>query len=198
MKVIGIVGLISSGKSTVGKILEQYGCEVLNLDQMSHEVYKKGSDSYLKIINIWGEDILDSNKQISRKSLSEKVFIDDENEILKLENIVWPNLTNNLKKRLADLKNEDLVFIEGAKILNSNFIQYCDKVWCIVSSIENIKNRILSTSKNHKNLLQRLKNQINEYSYLTGVDEFIENNSTRQELENVVKLLLEKNKEGPI
>ena len=192
MIVIGIVGLISSGKSTVGKILELNEYKVLNLDQMSHEIYKKGSSSYQKIINIWGDDILDDNHEISRKYLSEKVFIDDENEILKLENIVWPNLVNNLKKELLNLKNEDLVFIEGAKILNSDFVKFCDKIWCIVSSIENIKNRIINTSKNHKNLLQRLKNQINEYSYLTGVDEFIENNSTRQELENDVKLLLEK------
>tara|TARA_E500000331_G_scaffold325411_1_gene342564 strand:- start:245 stop:841 length:597 start_codon:yes stop_codon:yes gene_type:complete len=196
MIVIGIVGLISSGKSTVGKILELNEYKVLNLDQMSHEIYKKGSSSYQKIINIWGDDILDDNHEISRKYLSEKVFIDDENEILKLENIVWPNLVNNLKKELLNLKNEDLVFIEGAKILNSDFVKFCDKIWCIVSSIENIKNRIINTSKNHKNLLQRLKNQINEYSYLTGVDEFIENNSTRQELENDVKLLLEKNKKG--
>ena len=51
MIVIGIVGLISSGKSTVGKILEFNGCRVLNLDQMSHEVYLKGSDAYREIIN---------------------------------------------------------------------------------------------------------------------------------------------------
>ena len=189
---IGIVGLISSGKSTVGKILEFNDCRVLNLDQMSHEVYLKGSDAYQEIINEWGKDILGEDEEISRASLSKKVFIDDENEVLKLESIVWPNLVNNLKKRLSYYKDEDLIFIEGAKILNSDFVKYCDKIWCIVSSIENIKNRIISTSKNHNNLLQRLKNQINEYSYLTGVDEFIENNSTRQELENDVKLLLEK------
>ena len=192
MIVIGIVGLISSGKSTVGKILEFNGYRVLSLDQMSHEVYLKGSDAYQEIINEWGEDILGDDEEISRASLSEKVFIDDENEVLKLENIVWPNLLNNLKKELSCFKDEDLVFIEGAKILNSDFVKYCDKIWCVVSSIENIRNRIISTSKNHNNLLQRLKNQINEYSYLTGVDEFIENNSTRQELDNDVKLLLEK------
>ena len=192
MIVIGIVGLISSGKSAVGKILEFNGYRVLSLDQMSHDVYLKGSDAYQEIINEWGKDILDDDEEISRASLSEKIFIDDENEVLKLENIVWPNLLNNLKKELSYLKDEDLVFIEGAKILNSDFVKYCDKIWCVVSSIENIRNRIISNSKNHNNLLQRLKNQINEYSYLTGVDEFIENNSTRQELDNDVKLLLEK------
>ena len=51
MIVIGIVGLISSGKSTVGKILEFNGYRVLSLDQMSHEVYLKGSDAYQEIIN---------------------------------------------------------------------------------------------------------------------------------------------------
>ena len=159
---------------------------------MSHEVYLKGSDAYQEIINEWGKDILGEDEEISRAYLSEKVFIDDENEVLKLENIVWPNLLNNLKKELSNFKDEDLIFIEGAKILNSDFVKYCDKIWCVVSSIENIKNRIINTSKNHNNLLQRLKSQINEYSYLTGVDEFIENNSTRQELDNDVKLLLEK------
>ena len=159
---------------------------------MSHEVYLKGSDAYREIINEWGKDILDEDEEISRASLSEKVFIDDEKEVLKLENIVWPILINNLKKELSKFKDEDLVFIEGAKILNSDFVKYCDKIWCVVSSIENIKNRIINTSKNPNNLLQRLKNQINEFSYLTGVDEFIENNSTRQELDNDVKLLLEK------
>ena len=93
---------------------------------------------------------------------------------------------------MQEFKNDELIFIEGAKILNSVFIKYCDKIWCIVSSIENIKKRIIETSHNHKNLLKRLKNQINEYSFLTGVDEFIENNHTRQELENDVKYLLEK------
>jgi len=192
MIVVGVVGLISSGKTTVCEILNKNGYTVLNLDQMSHDVYKSGSEAFKEIINTWGEDVKGEDGEISRKYLSEKVFIDDENEISKLEKIVWPKLTKNLENILQEFKNEELIFIEGAKILNSSFIKYCDKIWCIVSSIENIKKRIIETSHNHKNLLKRLKNQINEYSFLTGVDEFIENNHTRQELENDVKYLLEK------
>lgn len=192
MIVVGVVGLISSGKTTVCEILNKNGYTVINLDQMSHDVYKSGSEAFKEIINTWGEDVKGEDGEISRKYLSEKVFIDDENEISKLEKIVWPKLTKNLENILQEFKNDELIFIEGAKILNSGFIKYCDKIWCIVSSIENIKKRIIETSHNHKNLLKRLKNQINEYSFLTGVDEFIENNHTRQELENDVKYLLEK------
>ena len=97
-----------------------------------------------------------------------------------------------LEEKLIKNHKEKIIFVEGAKILNSEFVKYCDKIWCVVSSIENIKKRIFSKDQNHKNLLERLKIQINEYTHLSGIDEFIENNSTRQDLNNNVKLLLEK------
>tara|TARA_Y100001958_G_scaffold149444_1_gene132113 strand:- start:427 stop:1035 length:609 start_codon:yes stop_codon:yes gene_type:complete len=192
MIVIGIVGLLSSGKSTVCETLSKNGSKVINLDILSHDIYKPGSSAYQEIINIWGSDVLDEQRKISRSYLAEKVFGKGDNEISKLEKIVWPRLISKLEEKLIKYHQEKLIFVEGAKILNSDFVKYCDKVWCVVSSIENIKNRIFSSSQDHKNLLERLKSQINEYTYLTGIDEFIENNSTRQDLNNNVKLLLEK------
>tara|TARA_B100000401_G_C52603345_1_gene623069 strand:- start:64 stop:672 length:609 start_codon:yes stop_codon:yes gene_type:complete len=192
MIVIGVVGLISSGKTTVCEILSKNGYKTINLDTLSHKVYEKGSNSYNEIINIWGKEILDDKKEISRSSLSGKVFSGGEEEIKKLETIVWPNLIDMLEEKLIKNHKEKIIFVEGAKILNSEFVKYCDKIWCVVSSIENIKKRIFSKDQNHKNLLERLKIQINEYTHLSGIDEFIENNSTRQDLDNDVKLLLEK------
>ena len=192
MIVIGVVGLISSGKTTVCEILSKNGYKIINLDALSHKVYEKGSNSYNEIINIWGEEILDDKEEISRSSLSGKVFSGGEEEIKKLETIVWPNLIDKLEEKLIKNHKEKIIFVEGAKILNSEFVKYCDKIWCVVSSIENIKKRIFSKDQNHKNLLERLKIQINEYTHLSGIDEFIENNSTRQDLDNDVKLLLEK------
>tara|TARA_A100001037_G_scaffold144458_1_gene130639 strand:+ start:318 stop:926 length:609 start_codon:yes stop_codon:yes gene_type:complete len=192
MIVIGIVGLISSGKTTVCETISQNGFKVINLDILSHQIYESGSSAYKEIIKTWGKDVLDDQKQISRASLAEKVFVKGSNEISKLEKIVWPHLTNMLEEKLIKYHNEEAIFVEGAKILNSDFVKYCDKIWCVISSIENIKNRIFLSSQDHNNLLERLKSQINEYTYLTGIDEFIENNSTRQDLNNNVKLLLEK------
>ena len=192
MIVIGIVGLISSGKTTVCETISQNGFKVINLDILSHQIYESGSSAYKEIIKTWGKDVLDDQKQISRASLAEKVFVKGSNEISKLEKIVWPHLINMLEEKLIKYHNEEAIFVEGAKILNSDFVKYCDKIWCVISSIENIKNRIFLSSQDHNNLLERLKSQINEYTYLTGIDEFIGNNSTRQDLNNNVKLLLEK------
>ena len=75
MIVIGVVGLISSGKTTVCEILSKNGYKTINLDTLSHKIYEKGSNSYNEIINIWGKEILDDKEEISRSSLSGKVFI---------------------------------------------------------------------------------------------------------------------------
>ena len=98
MIVIGIVGLISSGKTTVCETISQNGFKVINLDILSHQVYRSGSSAYKEIINTWGKDVLDDQKQISRASLAEKVFVKGDNEISKLEKIVWPHLINMLEE----------------------------------------------------------------------------------------------------
>ena len=137
MIVIGIVGLISSGKTTVCETISQNGFKVINLDILSHQVYRSGSSAYKEIINTWGKDVLDDQKQISRASLAEKVFVKGDNEISKLEKIVWPHLISMLEEKLIKHHNEEAIFVEGAKILNSDFVKYCDKIWCVISSIEN-------------------------------------------------------------
>ena len=192
MIVIGIVGLISSGKTTLCETVSKNGFKIINLDILSHDVYQVGSEPYNEIINTWGPEVLDEKKEISRSFLAEKVFRKEDDGINKLEKIVWPHLIIKLEEKLKEYHQEKVIFVEGAKILNSEFVKYCNKIWCVVSSIENIKERIFSTALDHRNLLERLKNQINEYTHLTGIDEFIENNSTRQDFDNDVKLLLEK------
>ena len=147
MIVIGVVGLISSGKTTVCEILSKNGYKTINLDTLSHKVYEKGSNSYNEIINIWGKEILDDKEEISRSSLSGKVFSGGEEEIKKLETIVWPNLIDMLEEKLIKNHNEKIIFVEGAKILNSEFVKYCDKIWCVVSSIENIKKEYSQKTK---------------------------------------------------
>ena len=68
--IIGLIGLIGSGKSTVGEYLLSKDFLVIDLDKLSHKIYEKGSMQYEKIIEIWGREVLDSNLEINRSELS--------------------------------------------------------------------------------------------------------------------------------
>ncbi|MEC7881028.1 MAG: dephospho-CoA kinase [Chloroflexota bacterium] len=188
--IIGLIGLIGSGKSTVGEYLLSKGFLVIDLDKLSHKIYEKGSEQYEKIIEIWGKQVLDSNLEISRPELSRIVFNKESSSLAKLQSIVWPKLEELLESRLDEIDKNEIIFIEGAQIVKSGFNKYCDKLWCIVSSIENIKSRLEGNS--HPDFLNRLKIQIEDYAQLNNIDEFIYNDSTKQELNNNVQFLLER------
>ena len=191
--IIGLIGLMGSGKSTVAQYLRSNNITVIDLDNLSHDVYGYGTNEYHKIIEIWGQDILDKDLQINRSELSKKVFSNSYESIsgLKsLELIVWPKLEILLRSKLHEHESEKIIFIEGAQIVKSGFNKYCDKLWCIVSSIENVKSRL--EGNYYSDFLDRLKIQIEDYAQLSDIDEFVYNDSTKQELNNNVQFLLER------
>ena len=188
--IIGLIGLMGSGKSTVGEYLVNKNFTVINLDKLSHKVYEKGSKQYEEIIQIWGNNILDNSLEINRLELSRKVFEGDSSSLEKLQSIVWPKLEEILQNTLNELNKEEIIFIEGAQIVKSGFNKYCDELWCIVASIENIKSRL--EEKHSLDFLNRLKIQIEDYAQLSNINEFIYNDSTKQELNNNVQFLLER------
>ena len=188
--IIGLIGLMGSGKSTVGEYLVNKNFTVINLDKLSHKVYKKGSKQYEEIIQIWGKNILDNRLEINRFELSRKVFEEDSSSLEKLQSIVWPKLEELLQNTLNELNKEEIIFIEGAQIVKSGLNKHCDELWCIVASIENIKSRL--EEKDSPDFLNRLKIQIEDYAQLSNINEFIYNDSTKQELNNNVQFLLER------
>jgi len=82
--IIGILGGIGSGKSTVAAEFAKLGCKVIDADKIAHELLD--ADTHAsdrreptvkeKIIASFGRSILDSAGKIDRKKLAEVVFTD--------------------------------------------------------------------------------------------------------------------------
>ena len=90
MQKIGVTGIIGSGKSTVGKLLQESGYPVLDADKAVHQLYETSSLLKQKLVDTFGESILESNA-ISRKNLASIVF-QNQTALKQLENIVYPYL----------------------------------------------------------------------------------------------------------
>ena len=83
MFVIGLIGGIGSGKSSVSEILKSLGVDVIDADKVGHEAYTPDSEGWRKVISVFGQDIVGPDKQIDRKKLGSIVF-SDPNEMDKL------------------------------------------------------------------------------------------------------------------
>jgi dephospho-CoA kinase len=74
--VIGILGGMYSGKSTVTAELAKLGCAVIDADSISHQLLEEEEDVLKKIVHVFGKEILDNKGKIDRSALANRVFGD--------------------------------------------------------------------------------------------------------------------------
>jgi dephospho-CoA kinase len=84
--IIGLTGAYCAGKNHVGRLLEERGLPVLDVDKLGHKALETEKTA---ILERFGEDILDKDGRISRKLLGAKVF-GQPAELAALEAIVHP------------------------------------------------------------------------------------------------------------
>jgi len=86
--IIGILGGVGSGKSSVAAEFAKLGCAVIDADKIAHELLsKKGVRE--KTAASFGQAILDSAGEIDRKELADIVFADPD-KLSLLEKIIHP------------------------------------------------------------------------------------------------------------
>ena len=73
---IGLVGNLGSGKSTVRKMLEHLGAHGLDADALAHVVMQRASPTWRAIVGTFGLGVLQFNGRIDRRKLAAKVFDD--------------------------------------------------------------------------------------------------------------------------
>ena len=75
--VIGVTGGIASGKTTVADLFHQhFQIEIVDADLIAREVVEPNSEGLNAIIDHFGVDIVNSNGQLDRSQLREKIFTD--------------------------------------------------------------------------------------------------------------------------
>ncbi len=85
---IGILGGVCSGKSTVAKEFAKLGCVVIDTDKIAHELLEK-KDVAEEVVAAFGRSILDSSGKIDHKKLADVVFA-DAGKLLSLNEIIHP------------------------------------------------------------------------------------------------------------
>jgi dephospho-CoA kinase len=94
--IIGILGGVGSGKSTVAAEFAKLGCEVIDADKIAHELLDKPAVKN-KVVASFGKVILDSAGKISRRKLARIVFADAK-KLSKLNKIIHPLVFKEVRK----------------------------------------------------------------------------------------------------
>ena len=104
MLVIALTGGIGSGKTTVSEIFKSKNIPIIDTDVIARQLVEKDKPAYIEIIKIFGEDILDKDKNINRKILRKIIFSSEEKR-LQLENILHPLIWEVVDSELKKIKS---------------------------------------------------------------------------------------------
>jgi dephospho-CoA kinase len=74
MLTVGLTGGIACGKSYVGMVLQELGCELIDADQVAHAVIEPGQPAYQELVATFGSSILTTEGRIDRAQLGSLVF----------------------------------------------------------------------------------------------------------------------------
>ena len=160
--ILGITGSIATGKSTIiNKLLKEFNPKYCDADKLVHTLYEPEKPAYHKIIEIFGEEIIDNKtKYIDRQKLGGIVF-KDKNSMKKLTDAIG-NIGIEVKNIVDSwiTNNKKIGIVEAVNLIEANYIAWCDEVWLF--KVDN--NIALERLKNRNNLSQneaekRIKSQ---------------------------------------
>lgn len=96
---IGILGGMYSGKSTVAAELAKLGCAVIDADSISHQLLEE-KDVLKKIVRVFGKEVLDDKGKIDRSALANRVF-GDPAKLAALTGILHPLVMARVEQLIA-------------------------------------------------------------------------------------------------
>lgn len=128
-KIIGITGGISSGKSTIGRMLASLGAEYLDADEMCHRLILL-KEHKNKIVEKFGNTIQDIYGKIDRSKLAAIVF-QDKTKLDDLCAILHPPVIHRIKSKIEEIEKRGrrkAIAIDAALLEESELSLLCDFV----------------------------------------------------------------------
>jgi len=143
-KIIGITGGISSGKSTIGRMLASLGSEYIDADEMCHRLFLV-QELKNKIVERFGNTVQDIYGKIDRLKLAEIVF-QDKTCLDDLCSILHPIVVERIKSKITEIEKQGrrkAIVIDAALLEESDLSSICDFIIFVNTS----RDRRLERSK---------------------------------------------------
>ncbi len=105
--VIGILGGVGAGKSTVAAQFEKLGCKVVDADKIVHQLLEE-EPMKEQIVGSFGKNILDPSGEIDRGKLAKIVF-SDADKLAALNRIVHPAVLDRAEQLINQYKRQKRV-----------------------------------------------------------------------------------------
>ncbi|CAK8162698.1 Dephospho-CoA kinase [Candidatus Xenohaliotis californiensis] len=194
MKVVGLTGLIASGKTVVAEFLHSNNIPVFEADKAIRMLYAENQEVISSVAKVCPSAFVDG--VIDRKVLRKCIF--SNKSLLSELEIVTLKFVRELLLDFISSTVEGLLVIEMPLLFESKLYKYCDYIISIVSDKSIREHRAVNMRNMSLDLFNFLNDrQIGDDERIAKSDFVLFNNETEDLLiESVKKILQELGKDG--
>ncbi len=183
--VLGIIGGLAAGKSTVARLLAERGAQVVDADGIAHGVLRDaGVRGALR--ESFGDGVFDAEGGVIHAQLAEVVFGRRE-QVERLNAIVHPPVLARIREQVAELKKRKdvpLVALDAALLIESGLDRdICDAVLYVEAAREQRLARALGRGLSQDQFEKREAAQLPEDVKRARAGLAVDNNGTTADLE---------------
>ncbi len=179
---IGLTGGIGSGKTTISNLFHSvHNIPVIDADEISRELLLPSGKAYHEVINLFGSSCVLESKQIDRKFLREKIFINEDLRIL-LEQIIHPKVQAEITSQIESINSRYCIIVIPL-LIESNMQSIVDRILVVETNKQNQLNRVATRDRCDKDHVEDIiKSQIDSNERLKHADDIITNNGEPEDL----------------
>ena len=148
---IGLTGGIASGKTTITNYISKYKkIPILDADHFSRELIKPNTYGYKKIVDYFGNKIIDnknnSERPINRKLLRNIIFKHSASKEW-IEKLLHPLIKERMLEECSQYRNNQTIVLVIPLLFEAKFEDICTEIWLVKCPRETQKNRLMKRDK---------------------------------------------------
>ena len=193
VRIIGITGGIASGKSTVTEFMRRQGYQVIDADQVVHELQEPGGLLYQALLSAFGPAILQEDGRLNRPKLGAMIFGNP--ELLAQSSQIQNQIIREELAHRRDLlaETEDIFFMDLPLLFELGYESWFDQIWLVDVTEETQLSRLMTRNAlSQKEAEKRIAAQLSLQEKRNRADVLIDNNGPLELTQEQLREALQK------
>lgn len=187
--IIGLTGLIGSGKSEVTSIFRDLCVDAIDTDIIAHQITSTNGIAIKELESTFGGEFITQNRELNRSLMRELIFSDSEKRH-KLENILYPMIFDEAQKQVNISSKSYLIVVVPLLFKSIKYMNLIHRSIYVDCKEDILIKRVCNRSKISENDVRNILNtQMSASLQLKLCDDIINNNGDISSLrKQIIKL----------